>query len=566
VPPRWDKSDGAPSAGPPSEKARSRVLGFHSVAYGPTLRLGTGSLLGTQGQVASIHEQMHHMLTESTTYGQLMLASSVLSTAFPGHAWLDRNLRQLARRCRTVHEANATFTSTWLAADGDLALLAGSNEYQSWYRDGAEAIPLPDHSRLKMISLSAMATVCMCPPVLERFSMWDVLDEQDWRILPAEFPDRRFAAFHRIARDSIWSSILDQIRELLGSRAWDLFVPRLPDPEILDETFSEEYDAAVVAVSGVMQDRLAEEIRKAGYETQFATESTSSALIAHLQSYIPWVTEVMGTGNSRTPAVEELVANAYSERILLSDHPRRARIRDLRRDLLEKGLEKERSSRVVFHHNGNSPFLFLAVRTGRRILKQYAFDESQEDWLRDRLDEQFTYLLGTAADPDFEWDLFIAEDVDCLSELTDAVKGTVAIHLNRSLAATVDGLSPQALAANIMAADSRSVILDFPVLLSVKSWMTQGVPIRYAWGTLLHSGMEKLHFIVCRIPLSEEPVLIIGGALQARSLMRFLDEYGAEFDQTILSSENTLIPIIVHVIVVSEHVVDYRARFRGEFQ
>ena len=194
----------------------------------------------------------------------------------------------MARRCRTVHEANATFNSIWLAADGDLTSSAGSHEYQNWYGDGADAVPLPDHSRLKMISLSAMAAVCMCPPVLERFSMWDVLDEHDWRILPSEYPDRRFAAFHRMTGDPIWSSILDQIRELLGSRAWDLFVPPQPDPDLLTETFSEEYDVVVKAVSEVIQNRLAEGLRKAGCETQFSQpESTSSALVTHLQSYIP---------------------------------------------------------------------------------------------------------------------------------------------------------------------------------------------------------------------------------------------------------------------------------------
>ena len=48
--------------------------------------------------------------------------------------------------------------------------------------------------------------------------------------------------------------------------------------------------------------------------------------------------------------------------------------------------------------------------------------------------------------------------------------------------------------------------------------------------------------------------------------MDFLDEYGAEFDQTILSSEDSLIPMIAHVIVISEHVIDYRTSFREEFQ
>ena len=197
------------------------------------------------------------------------------------------------------------------------------------------------------------------------------------------------------------------------------------------------------------------------------------------------------------------------------------------------------------------------------------FDEDEDNWLRGRQDEQFTYLLGSAADPDFEWDLFIARDAACLSELTDIVKGRVPIHLNRSLGATAHGLSPQATAAALRAADSCSAIVDFPVLAAVKGWMIHGAPIRYAWGTLSHSGTEKVHFIACRLDVTslfEETALILGGTIQARSLMDFLDEYGAEFDQTILSSEDSLIPMIAHVIVISEHVIDYRTSFREEFQ
>lgn len=470
-------------------------------------------------------------------------------------SWLGA--AELCRRPR------ATFSSIWLAADGDLSLLAGSREYQSWYRDGADAVPLPDHSRLKMISLSAMAAVCMCPPVLERFYAWNALDERDWRILPTEYPDRRFAEFHRMVGDPIWSSILDQIRELLGSRTWDLFVPPVADPDLLTETFSEEYDAAVGAVSDVMQARMAEMLGRAGYETQFSTESTFSSLVGRLQSYIPWVGEVMGMDNSRTSA-EELVATAYSERILLSDHPRRAKIRDLRGDLL-KGC----FALPVFNYDGYSPFLFLAVRTGRRLLKQYVFEESQNVWLRGRLDEQFTYLLGRSADPNFEWDLFIAKDADCLTELAHGVKGRLLIHLNRSLGGTARYLSHQATAAALRAADSCSALVDFPVLAAVKGWMMNDVPVRYAWGTLSHSGAEKVHFIACRLDaasLFEETAFILGGTLQVRSLMSFLDDYGAEFDQTILSSESSVIPVIPYVIVISEHVIDYRTSFRSEFQ
>jgi hypothetical protein len=544
-------------------EAQDRVLGFHSVAYGPTLRLGMGSMLGMKGQVASIHEQFHQSLTESTTYGALMLTSSLLGAVFPEHIWLGRTLHQLARRCRTVQEARATFSSIWLAADGDLSLLAGSHEYQNWYRDGAEAVPLPDHSRLKTISLGAMASVCMCPPVLERFSSWNILDERDWRILPAEYPDRRFAEFHRKVNDPVWYSILDQVRELLGSKTWDLFVPRAPNPDLLTETFNEEYYAAVGAVSDVMLTRMAEILSGAGYETQFSTDSTYSSLLDRLRSYIPWVDEVMSMDTSKTP-IEELVASAYSERILLSDHPRHARVRDLRADLLGN-----RVALPIFGYEGYSPFLFLAIRSGRRLLQQYVFEQGEEDWLRDHLDEQVAYLLGRSADPDFDWDLFIAKDASCLTELARGVKGKLLIHLNRSLGATARYLSHQATEAALQAADSCSALVDFPVLAAVKGWMMNEVPIRYAWGTLSHSDVERVHFIACRLDtdsLFEETALILCGTLQVRSLMEYLDDYGAEFDQTILSAEGSLMPVIPHIIVTSEHIMDYRTSFRKEFQ
>jgi hypothetical protein len=552
------------SAGPYYNQTPSKpVLGFHSIAYGPTIRLTTGSLLGAEGRVASTHEQIHHNLTESTTYGNLMQAASLLATTFPEHAWLGRNLRQLARRCRSIHEASATFQSIWLSADGDLTLLAGSRQYQNWYQDGAGAVPLPDHSRLKMLALNAMASVCMCPNVFDRFSSWNLLNENDWRLLPEEIPDHRFAAFQKMADNPFWNSITDQIHELLGSRAWALFVPPNPDPHLLTETFSPEYNTAVSAVSDVLNNRLTAVLQDLGYETQFAAEATFAVLRTHLATYIPWVEEVMAP-SSPVVTAEQIVEISFAERILLSDRPRRAVIRSL-----QQQIDQAPGGLPLMRNDPATPYFFLATRTGRRLLRQYTFDEDDAQWLGDRLDQQVTYLLGFTGTSDAEWDLLVAEDPRCLRSLVEMVDGRVPIHFNRSLGATAKQLSPEATAAALWTADSCSAILDFPVLPAVQAWMKAGAPIRYAWGSLSYSGSPKIHVLACQLgvnSLFEETVIILSGDFQVRSLMEYFDQYGSEFDQTILSDKDSLIGAAANAIVSSEYVIDYRTSLRGEFQ
>ncbi|WLS43254.1 hypothetical protein Q3V37_17700 [Micromonospora profundi] len=165
-----------------------QVFGFHRVFEGPAVRIATGSLLAMPGRVASIHELAHQSLTDSTTFGQLMKLCAVLEHTAPER---PVNLHRLAGQCRTVHESLATFESVWMAADGDLSVLAGSREYLSWYKDAAEAVPFADHSRLKLLALQGIAHACMCGPGLHGLARLGANDPAAWQVAAADRPDRR---------------------------------------------------------------------------------------------------------------------------------------------------------------------------------------------------------------------------------------------------------------------------------------------------------------------------------------------------------------------------------------
>lgn len=534
-----------------------RVFGFHHIFDGPSVRIAPGSLLALPGRVASMHELAHQFLTVHTSFGHLMSFCAVLEHVVPARTG---NLYRLASQCRTVHESLATFESVWMAADGDLSVLAGSREYLSWYKDAAEAVPFADHSRLKLLAVQSIARACMNGPVLQELVRLGADDPAAWRVAAPDRPDRRLALFHCGVPADFWPETWQGCRDLLGEEAWSVFAPSTPSAEMLTQTFSVEFDPVVRRVGAYLDDRLEKLLELRGaYMVKTDGEDLRQAVEA-VQTAAPASRGWMSFTSDLT-LKEQSLAHLFRERILLSDVPRPARLLVvddyLRFPFIQAGRE------------GRPPFIYVIVRGASRLLDQFTFPEREHERLATLRNTVLTLIV--AQGPGDEWLLLEVQRPEVMADLAGLLDGHAEIHVTWSLASMAEAArddadasaAPLATAVRAMElADVSLVLLDFSIVAAIRGWAKQRLPIRYASGIVRVNGTNQLHLVTMRFPGRSDLVIVLCGDHQERGLRRFLDENypDATWDPNLLSEDTQDASLrALPLLLGSEHVIDHRA-------
>ncbi|MEU7809575.1 hypothetical protein AB0B18_24235 [Micromonospora chalcea] len=534
-----------------------QVFGFHRVFEGPSVRIATGSLLALPGRVASTHELAHQSLTESTSFGQLMTLCAVLEHTAPER---PGNLHRLAGQCRTVHESLATFASVWMAADGDLSVLAGSREYLSWYKDAAEAVPFADHSRLKLLALQGIAHACMNGPVLQGLVRLGANDPAAWQVAVTDRPDRRLALFHRGVPADFWPETWQGCRDLLGEEAWPVFVPPVPSAAALTETFREEFDPLVSRVAVYLDERFEKLLEQRGARTVESSGEEFSQAAESVEAAAPIIRGRIRV-TSDLSLTERRLEQLFGERILLSDEPRPARLLVLA-DHLDLPLVQAGDKR-------RPPFIYVIVRCASRLLDQFAFPENEHEWLATLGNETLTLIVARARGG--EWLLLKVQEPEEMASLASLLNGRAEIHVNWSMASMAEAVKEDADASGVPLAtavralelgDFSLALLDFPIIGAIRGWVTQRLPIRYSSGIVRVNGSDKLHLVTMRFPGREDLMIVLCGGHQERALRLFLDDDypDATWDPDLLSEEAQEAALrTVPLLLDSEHVIDYRA-------
>lgn len=533
------------------------MFGFHRVFEGPSVRIATGSLLALPGRVASMHELAHQSLTEGTSFGHLMSICAVYDRVAPSRT---ANLHRLASQCRTVHESLATFESVWMAADGDLSVLAGSREYLSWYRDAAEAVPFADYSRLTLLAIQTIASACMNGPVLHGLARSGPDDPAAWRVAAPDRPDRRLALFHRGVPAEFWSETWRGCRDLLGEEAWPVFVPPAPSAAALTRTFSEEFDPLVSRVADYLDERIEGLLEKHGVRTVGSSADDLQAAVEAVEAAAPASRGRMSFADDLT-ASERTLAHFFRERVLLSDEPRPARILTLDDPL--------RFPFIQAGHDGGPPFVYVIVRAASRLLDQFSFPEGDRYRLTTLGNTLLTLIV--ARGPDGEWLLLDLQRPAEMADLANLLAGHAEIHLTWSLASLAEATNddpdasgrPLATAVRAMElADFSLALLDFPIVAAIRGWAKQRLRFRYTSGIVRVNGTNQLHLVTMQFPGRDNLVIVLCGGHQEWGLRRFLDEEypDATWDPDLLpeNSQDTALRTLP-LLLRSEHVIDYRA-------
>jgi len=533
------------------------VFGFHSVFEGPSVRIATGSLLALPGRVASMHELAHQSLTANTTFGQLMQLCAVVEKDEPRRG---ADLYRLARQCRAVHEGLATFDSVWMAADGDLSVIAGSREYLSWYKDAAQAVPYSDHSRLKLLAVQQVASACMCGPVLENLVRLGPDDPAAWHVEPTDRPDRRLALFHGDGLTGFWRETLQACRELLGEEAWRFFAPEAPSAAALTHTFGEEFEPLVTRLVAYLDGRFEEFLNQRGCRTREPSLESFVQAVQAAESAAPASRGRMNLTDDLT-LTEERLDHFFAERILLSDEPRPAQLLTLANELASPFV----------HRAGNdvAPYVYVIVRSASRLLDQFTFTAQALERLVGLGNTVLTLVVVPASRGGVR--LLEVQGPDEVTALVAQLNGRAQIYLTWSMASmgevtrarAGDRELPLATAAKAMeVSDLRLALLDFSIVAALRAWARRRVPIRYASGIVRLDGSDRLHLFAMRLSSREDLVIVLCGVHQEKVLRQFLEDVylDAVFDSEILTGDaNNALLQAVPRLLESEHVVDYRA-------
>ncbi len=163
----------------------------------------------------SQHERLHRQLNDITSYGCLLDALARLVARGADSDRFAVYLRRLVSRCRTTHEAFATFLSLRPAIDlgAPLASLAENTEYLGYYRYAEHFAGLVPSRPLGVLILSAAVRISMNGPLPEKVETGDfvALALSDFRA--ADAPDIRFLQCRKHLDKDFWARAVADARE-----------------------------------------------------------------------------------------------------------------------------------------------------------------------------------------------------------------------------------------------------------------------------------------------------------------------------------------------------------------
>lgn len=447
-------------------------------------------------RLVTAHEAMHVALNDCTAFGTALAAAGLLAQELRR----PHMLRRLVGMCREAHEAFATYQSLWLVSDGDLGLLDGRPAYLSWYRDAAELVPLPDHSRRKEMAIDAVARSSMQSPVLAEL-LETGFDAPHASVIRAHRPNVRFGWIHADAHDEFWRRCwqlcADATHHLPG---WDLLLACDEDPALRARTYDDDLSPTWEVIAEVLHAELASLLRRRGARTLGYDEHRifTADVIAAVEALAPGARgRLIVSAEGASPQLESFEMWSR-ERLVVRDRPRPAvlhRIEDLR-DGAQVTLVSEHSSR---RH------VFCVVRPAFRLLQQFEFSPANQALLGELYSQPVAAVQssGAATEP---VDLVVLSRPAHLDALADAEPGELGVLTNIALSCLANE-SWRDQWSDSLTRTSVTGLIDLSPMRQFDAWRDNGDDLRYALGAI-SGGDHGAALFACTVGDSNLPLLL----------------------------------------------------------
>jgi len=451
--------------------------------------------------MVTLHEAMHAALNDTTAWGSLFQAYSVLLRHASEPEKYQRISTDVVRACWRAHEVFATYAGVYMADRvAGPGLLNGHSAYQEHYRTAQELTEgLPEESRLQWHALVAAVRACMQSNALavslrvglNHFKLADV------RV--ADQPDARLEILLGEGA-TLWTGVIDEIAE---RERWE---PRVASPVraalLAVPTTAERnevVEAALDSVAGIAErvcyERAANLLLRRGTTVlaydghQELTHATVAAVHALAPAGRPEFAAAIG--DEHRP--EQAVRSFALERLVIRNRPLAASVLRLS-EMPRRGLVRHKSEETSLRH------AFVVARSSRRLREQHVVSEHARS-LPTRGETPVVAVRemgGDADDPALR--LWVLDNPRQLAWLRRRVGG-LGVVSSVSMALLADTRWENVWIPKLQAAGPVTVLFDLDPFEHFEHWASLGLPVRYASMELVGDRPTRIAFAcVCDAP------------------------------------------------------------------
>jgi hypothetical protein len=501
------------------------------------------------GHLVTVHEALHAVLNDTTAYGMALAAYAVLSRHTEDA--YTQGLGRLVAGAREIHEAFATFGSIWLVGGGDLGLLRGYPDYQSWYRNASDLIPhLPDHDRRKELMIEAAVRACMQSGGLAGLLERDLDANAPGEVGRRDRPDERFSMLHERADTDFWRvAWAECAAALAGSPALDALQASLDDPALRAETYGEAYSDSWQTCAVLIHDRvgalLAEE--NATTLSYDGHRHLISQLIEAVERRAPHTAGLLVPSTDEQTVEEEAFEMWRRERLVVRETPRRVRLARL------EELTRPEHARLL-SAQGDGTYIFCTVRPAFRLLEQFQFAPA---------DAAALVALGTAPvvatrsgnTGSGPLDMVVLSDPDQLATLTSAT----GVYANVSLRCLGDDGWRRRWSSPLLRT-RLTALFDLSPFQQLDLWQREGDAVTYAAGDIRDVDRSPADVLAFRVGAGQFPILLLCSAVTSHVLRRYLRQHpSAGEDPAVLADDTDLIGRTISHLLAEETSFDLSA-------
>ncbi|MFI5842596.1 hypothetical protein ACIA8K_23095 [Catenuloplanes sp. NPDC051500] len=501
------------------------------------------------GHLVTVHEALHAVLNDTTAYG-MALAGYALLSRHAGDEYRQA-LRRLVDGGREIHEAFATFGSIWLVGGGDLDLLRGYRDYQSWYRNASDLVPhLPDSDRRKELMIEAAVRACMQSDGLAHLLERD-LTADAWRgVGRLDRPDERFSLLHARAGEDFWRTAWAECAEALaGSPASAVLQASLDDPALRAETYDGAYSDSWHTCAVLLHDRVRALLAEEGAATLSydGHRHLISPLIEAVERHAPHTAGLLIPSTDERTVDEEAYEMWRRERLVVRETPRQVRLARL------EELTRPEHTRLL-STTGDKTYIFCTVRPAFRLLEQFRFAPADVEVL-EALGAAPVVATRSGDAGSGLLDMVLLSDPDQLATLVSAT----GVYANVSLRCLGDDdwrrrWSPPLLRTRLTA------LFDLSPFQQLDLWQREGDAVAYAAGGIRDDDRYPADVLAFRVGSGRFPVLLLCSAVTSHVLVRYLRQLpSVGEDAAVLTDDADMIGRTVSHLLAEETSFDLSA-------
>lgn len=512
-----------------------------------------------EAMMASLHEERHRYLNDSTAYGSLMHVVGMLTRERPDEPRHAELLDRLVGMALKAHETYATYASTFMVGGGraDPGLLAAYPEYQQFLSDALAIENSMPNPAVGFQCVQSAIRAAMQPNFLPRFLAEPPDRWLDVDVPVAEQPDARLAmlrdsAFLAEVAASLarWSAVcaLPGVREVVVTRF----------DRDYERTIDEGLDPAIDEIGEFLYEHCRRRLAAAGASclTYNGHQAYTAAILTHAEACI--APERRGLGLVAAPEGSRLVddvAGFADERLIVCA----SRLRAVWL-WLDDVPEVDWSVLLV----GAPPHGLVVARPASRLRTQYEFGERGPP-----PDDEFGAVVALRrraieADGAPTVEFVLVRTPEQLARLRERVAGELLASCSMSVLA--EARWQHAWLAELRALDHLDVLVDLNPFSRLGTWEEQGA-FTTAFTTMTFRDDEREHIVFALHPRTGDELVYLApcSATLAAAMLADLRQRRKRCglfvpDEDFLTRDMRRLQLVVSHLLREEPWFDFRAR------